>query len=107
MMLVTERLTLREMTWEDRAGIAEILQDPVVMYAYEHAFSQDEVEEWMARQMERYRTWGFGLWAVHEQSTGKLVGQCGAMLDEAELKVVKLQKGPDGAPVETPFAEEE
>ncbi len=82
MMLVTERLTLREMTWEDRAGIAEILQDPVVMYAYEHAFSQDEVEEWMARQMERYRTWGFGLWAVHERSTGKLVGQCGITMQD-------------------------
>ena len=44
--------------------------------------------------------------ALFEEGT-KLVGQCGAMLDEAELKVVKLQKGPDGAPVETPFAEEE
>ena len=44
--------------------------------------------------------------ALFEEGT-KLVGQCGAMLDEAELRVVKLQKGPDGAPVETPFAEEE
>ena len=44
--------------------------------------------------------------ALFEEGT-KLVGQCGVMLDEAELKVVKLQKGPDGAPVETPFAEEE
>ena len=43
---------------------------------------------------------------LFEEGT-KLVGQCGAMLDEAELKVVKLQKGPDGEPVETPFAVEE
>ena len=44
--------------------------------------------------------------ALFEEGT-RLVGLCGAMLDEAELKVVKRQKGPDGEPVETPFAEEE
>lgn len=37
----------------------------------------------------------------------KLVGVCTAMLDQAELKVVKLQKGADGAPIETAFLEEE
>ncbi len=29
-----------------------------------------------------------------------LVSQCSALLDEAELKVVRLMKGPDGKPVE-------
>ena len=37
----------------------------------------------------------------------KLAASCTAMLDEAEQKVVALMKGPDGAPVETPFADEE
>lgn len=32
-----------------------------------------------------------------------LARACGAMLDEAELKVVKLMKGPDGNPVELEF----
>ena len=44
--------------------------------------------------------------ALFEEGT-KLVGTCSAMLDEAELKVVKLQKGSDGAPVESDFLEEE
>ena len=44
--------------------------------------------------------------ALFEEGT-KLVGTCSAMLDEAELKVVKLQKGADGAPVESAFLEEE
>jgi len=43
--------------------------------------------------------------SLFEEGTG-LVGTCAAMLDEAELKVVKLQKGPDGAPMESLFAEE-
>lgn len=44
--------------------------------------------------------------ALFEEGT-KLAASCTAMLDEAEQKVVALMKGPDGAPMETPFAEEE
>lgn len=43
--------------------------------------------------------------ALFEEGT-KLTALCTAQLDEAEQKVVKLQKGPDGAPVELPFGEE-
>ncbi len=44
--------------------------------------------------------------ALFEEGT-KLVESCTQMLDEAELKVVKLRKGSDGAPEELPFLEEE
>jgi len=40
--------------------------------------------------------------ALFEEGT-KLLGVCGKQLDEAEQKVVRLMKGPDGAPVEGPF----
>lgn len=43
--------------------------------------------------------------ALFEEGT-KLVAGCTALLDQAELQVVKLQKGSDGAPVELPFGEE-
>ena len=43
---------------------------------------------------------------LFEEGT-KLIKSCGKLLDEAEQKVVKLQKGPDGEPVETPFAAED
>ena len=32
-----------------------------------------------------------------------LLRQCGGMLDAAEQQVVRLRKGPDGAPEELPF----
>ena len=41
--------------------------------------------------------------ALFEEGAG-LVGTCEALLDGAEQQVVKLQKGPDGEPVELPFA---
>ena len=44
--------------------------------------------------------------ALFEEGT-RLAAVCSAMLDEAEQKVVKLQKGPDGEPVELPFGMEE
>ena len=62
--LETKRLFLREMTWEDRPAICAILQDKETMYAYEHAFSDEEADQWMKNQMDRYRKFGFGLWAV-------------------------------------------
>ena len=39
---------------------------------------------------------------LFEEGT-KLVQSCAKQLDEAELKVVKLMKGPDGNPVEMEF----
>ena len=41
------------------------------------------------------------------QEGAKLSAQCYQMLDKAEQQVVRLMKGPDGAPVETEFASEE
>ncbi len=43
---------------------------------------------------------------LFEEGT-KLVTDCGAMLDKAEQKVVKLSRGADGAPVESAFEAEE
>ena len=39
---------------------------------------------------------------LFEEGT-KLIAQCRTELDKAEQQVVKLMKGPDGAPVELPF----
>ena len=42
---------------------------------------------------------------LFEEGTA-LVRNCGAMLDDAELKIVKLMKGPDGEPVELEMNDE-
>lgn len=43
--------------------------------------------------------------ALFEEGTG-LIRSCGAMLDAAEQSVVRIKKGPDGAPIEQPFEAE-
>lgn len=77
MILETERLYLRELTQEDYPSLCRILQDEETMYAYEGAFCDTEVQEWLDRQISRYRRWGFGLWAVVLKETGQMIGQCG------------------------------
>ena len=47
------------------------------MYAYEGAFRDNEVQEWLDRQIARYQKWNFGLWAVILKATDTMIGQCG------------------------------
>lgn len=77
MILETERLYLREMNQADFNSLCKILQDEETMYAYEGAFSDTEVQEWLDRQICRYQTWSFGLWAVVLKETNEMIGQCG------------------------------
>ncbi len=81
-ILETERLVLREMTPGDFAALCRTLQDAEAMYAYEGVFSDTEVREWLDRQLSRYRSDGFGLWAVELSGTGELIGQCGLTWQE-------------------------
>lgn len=52
------------------------------MYAYEGAFSDQEVQAWLDKMFWRYENDGFALWAVIEKSSGELIGQCGITYQE-------------------------
>lgn len=77
MIFETTRLILREIEQRDFQDLAELLQNPKVMYAYEHDFSDKDVQEWLDRQIKRYKQYGFGLWAVILKATGEMIGQAG------------------------------
>ena len=38
-------------------------------------FSDNDVQEWLDRQITRYKKYGFGLWAVILKSTDEMIGQ--------------------------------
>lgn len=89
MVYETERLYMREMTQDDFPFLCRILQDKRVMYAYAHAFSHTEVQDWMDKQLFRYKTYGYGLWAVVQKGeTDKMIGQCGLTLQDWNGKQV-------------------
>jgi len=83
-ILETDRLYLRKMTWEDYPDLCRMLQNEEVMYAYEHAFSDQEAREWLRRQLNRYEQYGFGLWAVLHRDSGAFIGQCGLTMQPTE-----------------------
>ncbi len=83
-ILSTERLILREMTEEDLPALRSMLQDIEVMYAWEHAFSEEEVRQWLARMLFRYRKYGCGYWLAVERNSGEAVGQIGLIPEEIE-----------------------
>ncbi len=88
MILETDRLYLREMVQADFPLLCKHLQDTEVMYAYEHAFSDAEVQEGIDKQFERYEKYGFGVWAVILKANEELIGQCGLSMqpfDEREV----------------------
>ena len=84
MILETERLYLREMTKDDFPLLCKHLQDPEVMYAYEHAYSDAEVWEGIEKQFWRYNTYGFGVLAVILKENDVLIGQCGLSMQPCE-----------------------
>ena len=83
-VLETERLLLREMIQADFPLLCKHLQDAEVMYAYEHAFSDAEVQEGIEKQFQRYAQYGFGVWAVILKENGELIGQCGLSMQPCE-----------------------
>lgn len=91
MILETERLYLREMNQADFDALCNILQDEDTMYAYEGAFSDGEVQEWLDWQISRYQKWHFGLWAVILKETDEMIGQCGLTMQPwKEMEVLEI-----------------
>ena len=77
MLIETNRLFLREMTEGDFDALYRILADSDIMRYYPYAFDEERVRGWIRRNIERYRTFGFGLWAVCLKETGEMIGDCG------------------------------
>lgn len=87
-MIETQRLLLRELNENDFDSLCKILQDKDVMYAYEGPFSDEEVKDWLQKQLLRYKKDGFGLNAVILKETGMMIGQCGLTIQNIKGKDV-------------------
>ena len=73
----TQRLIVREWQSEDEAELKKFLQDENVMYDYDHAFSDEEVANWLKWNLQSYQEYGYGLWALEKKRTGEVIGECG------------------------------
>ena len=80
MIIETERLFLREMKESDFDALYKVLADSDIMQHYPYTFDENRVINWIQRNIERYRIFGFGLWAVCLKETGEMIGDCGITL---------------------------
>jgi RimJ/RimL family protein N-acetyltransferase len=78
-VLETPRLRLRHIRLDaaDTAAISAIFGDPVAMQFFPRTYSRIDVEEFIQRQLNRYTTDGYGLWAVTLKNDGQVIGDCG------------------------------
>lgn len=83
-ILETSRLVLREFTAHDADALALVLSDAETMRFYPAAFDRPRVEQWIARNMQRYAQDGHGLWAMVLKSSGGMIGDCGLTVQEVD-----------------------
>ncbi len=77
----SERLIFRRMTKDDFPELCKMLQNPDVMYAWEHAFTDEEVYEWIKKRTALYSRLGYDYFLSVDKNTNEVVGQIG-LLDE-------------------------
>jgi RimJ/RimL family protein N-acetyltransferase len=77
MTIETEQLFLREMQENDYDALYAVLADSDIMQHYPYTFDEARVRGWISKNIERYRIFGFGLWAVCLKDTGEMIGDCG------------------------------
>lgn len=74
MIWETPHLYLRELTEADLPQLLEMMNGQ--RNFYERQFSQAELQNWLARQQQRYQQ-NFGIWGVCRKDNDALIGQAG------------------------------
>jgi RimJ/RimL family protein N-acetyltransferase len=74
---MTGRLFLRQFQTTDREPMYRIFCDADVMRFSEGVKTKEWVHDWLETCLEHYQTWGFGPYAVVEQSSQNVIGYCG------------------------------
>ncbi|MDQ1914674.1 GNAT family N-acetyltransferase [Paenibacillus sp. GD4] len=82
-MLESERLLLRQYTWEDLPVLHALLSNPVTMQFWPAPFTLEQSRQWIQRSLEQYPT-GFGRFALIHKHTNALIGDAGLLLLEVD-----------------------
>ena len=92
MIIETKRLILREMNIDDFNALNKVFSDTSNMQHYPYSFDDERVKNWINRNIERYKIFGFGLWAVVLKETNEVIGDCGLTMQNIH-NVIKPEIG--------------
>ncbi|MBD8071576.1 GNAT family N-acetyltransferase [Bacillus sp. PS06] len=87
-IIESERLYLRELKIEDSEELAKVLSDPESMQYYPQPFNQEKVERWIHWNIENYKKFNHGLWAVILKDGETFIGDCGITMQEIDGEIV-------------------
>ncbi|RDW17298.1 GNAT family N-acetyltransferase [Oceanobacillus chungangensis] len=87
-ILETERLYLRELVLEDAQALSKVLSDPESMQYYTEPFNMEKVESWIQWNIDNYKRYNHGLWAVILKDGGKFLGDCGITMQLIDKETV-------------------
>ncbi len=88
MVIETERLILREYTLNDFNALFEIVSDLETMQHYPVPFDEQRTKERIVWNLENYKKFGFGLWAVVLKENGKFIGDCGITIQNIDNEML-------------------
>jgi len=83
-MIETKRLKLREFTADDVDSLAAIFADHETMKFYPATKDREETVRWIEKNVERYKKYGFGLWAVVRKDNDEFIGDCGITMQNID-----------------------
>ena len=86
LFLETERLYLRRMTNDDFDEVKEMLFNPKVMSAWEYTFTEQDVKDWIKKNLDKYQKYSLGYFLVLDKISTKVLGQAALMPDEIDGK---------------------
>lgn len=84
----TEQLFLRKLTMDDLQVLHSILSDEEVMEYYPKAFDMNKTKSWLEWNIDNYRKYGFGLWAVILKENNQFIGDCGITMQNIHNNLV-------------------
>ncbi len=79
--LKTTRITLRYITQADFNELKVILQDKEVMRVWEYNFKNEDVQDWINKNLELYKKHNLGYFLMIENISGKVLGQAALIKD--------------------------
>lgn len=72
--LETDRLIIKYITQNDYKELKDILQDSNVMYAWEYQFTDEDVQNWIDKNLMLYQKYNLGYFIVKEKLSGNITG---------------------------------
>lgn len=92
LIMETERMKLREMTFEDIDNLMLIFSDPIVMEHYGSTYTKNQALKIVEWNLDNYKSYNHGLWVCHLDN--QFVGICGItphiVKNQVELEIGTL-----------------